>query len=259
MDYIVHEILQARILEWGAFPFSRGSSQPRDWTQVSRIARGFWTSWATREAPWRRGDTLVLRVGEWVSQRHMSALLVPCRIWGWWHGRADLAPHTHTGLQLCPTMCIPVQGQGCICSTADSASLVSRIIKQLGSTRNTHPSLRKISRGQRRLRPTQKLQSKSEVAAGSGPRLLHSLGGWLMAVSLSNSTVAYLLGGESAAADNWKASRARPLVFCILSVITQGFTTGRVFSASVFPVDRSGSPRKLSLWAVNRVDGEVLA
>ena len=30
MDYTVHGILQARILEWVAFPFSRGSSQPRD-------------------------------------------------------------------------------------------------------------------------------------------------------------------------------------------------------------------------------------
>ena len=35
MDYTVHGILQARILEWVAFLFSRGSSQPRDWTQVS--------------------------------------------------------------------------------------------------------------------------------------------------------------------------------------------------------------------------------
>ena len=50
MDYIIHGILQARILEWVAFPFSRGSSQPRDQTQVSRIAGGFFTSWATREA-----------------------------------------------------------------------------------------------------------------------------------------------------------------------------------------------------------------
>ena len=38
MDYTVPGILQARILEWVAFPFSRGSSQPRDRTQVSRIA-----------------------------------------------------------------------------------------------------------------------------------------------------------------------------------------------------------------------------
>ena len=45
MDYTAHGILQARILEWGAFPF-RGSSQPMDQTQVSRIAGGFFTSWA---------------------------------------------------------------------------------------------------------------------------------------------------------------------------------------------------------------------
>ena len=35
MDYMVHGILQARMLEWGVFPFSRGSSQPRDQTQAS--------------------------------------------------------------------------------------------------------------------------------------------------------------------------------------------------------------------------------
>ena len=44
MDYTVHEILQARILEWVAFPFSRASSQPRDQTQVSRIAGIFFSS-----------------------------------------------------------------------------------------------------------------------------------------------------------------------------------------------------------------------
>ena len=46
----VHGILQARILEWVAVPFSGGSSQPRDWTQISHIAGGFFTSCATREA-----------------------------------------------------------------------------------------------------------------------------------------------------------------------------------------------------------------
>ena len=50
MNYTVHKILQARILGWVAFPFSRGSSQPNNWTQVSHIADGFFTSWATREA-----------------------------------------------------------------------------------------------------------------------------------------------------------------------------------------------------------------
>ena len=46
---IVHRILQYRILEWVALPFFRGSSQPRDWTQVSRITGGFFTIWATQE------------------------------------------------------------------------------------------------------------------------------------------------------------------------------------------------------------------
>jgi len=62
MDYTVHGILQARILEWVAVPFSRGPSKPRDrtqvscivggfFTQVSCIAGGFFTNWAIREAP----------------------------------------------------------------------------------------------------------------------------------------------------------------------------------------------------------------
>ena len=50
VDCIVHGILQARIQEWVAFPFSRASSQRRDRTQVCHIAGGFFTSWATREA-----------------------------------------------------------------------------------------------------------------------------------------------------------------------------------------------------------------
>ena len=47
----VHEILQARIWDWVAIPFSRESSQPRDWIRVSCIAGGFFTIWATREVP----------------------------------------------------------------------------------------------------------------------------------------------------------------------------------------------------------------
>ena len=50
MDYSVHGILQARTPEWVAFPFSRGFSQPRDQTQISHIAGGFFTDWATRDA-----------------------------------------------------------------------------------------------------------------------------------------------------------------------------------------------------------------
>ena len=55
MDYSppgssVHGILQVRVLEWDAIPFSRESYLLRDWTQVSHIAGGFFTVWATREA-----------------------------------------------------------------------------------------------------------------------------------------------------------------------------------------------------------------
>ena len=50
VNYTIHGILQAGTLEWVAFPSFRGSSQPRDQTQVSRIASGFFASWATKEA-----------------------------------------------------------------------------------------------------------------------------------------------------------------------------------------------------------------
>ena len=50
MGYTVHGILQAGILEWVAFPSFRRSSQPRDQTQVSHIARQFCNIGTTREA-----------------------------------------------------------------------------------------------------------------------------------------------------------------------------------------------------------------
>ena len=50
MDYTVHGILHARIRDGIAFPFSRGSSQPRDRTLVSHIAGRFFTSCVTSEA-----------------------------------------------------------------------------------------------------------------------------------------------------------------------------------------------------------------
>ena len=49
MDFTVLGIPQARILEWVAFPFSRGSSQPRGRTGVSGIASRFFTNLAVRE------------------------------------------------------------------------------------------------------------------------------------------------------------------------------------------------------------------
>ena len=58
----VHRILQPRILEWVAISFSRGTSRPRNWIQVSHIAGRFFTNWATWKAneckntgPWSEG------------------------------------------------------------------------------------------------------------------------------------------------------------------------------------------------------------
>ena len=48
MDYTAHGILQARILEWVAYPFSRGSSQPRNRTWVSHLAGGFFANWVIK-------------------------------------------------------------------------------------------------------------------------------------------------------------------------------------------------------------------
>ena len=62
MDCTVHGILQAR-LEWVAFPFTWGSSQPRDGTQVSHSAGGFFTSWAIMEA-WGHTLTWVRTMNE---------------------------------------------------------------------------------------------------------------------------------------------------------------------------------------------------
>ena len=80
----VHGILQARILELAAMPFSRGSSQSRDWTQVSFIAGGFFTTWATKKAPntWKIHADIVFwhryvlafskRGAIWVPSKHFS-------------------------------------------------------------------------------------------------------------------------------------------------------------------------------------------
>ena len=68
VGYTVHGMLQARILEWGAFPFSRESSQPRDPIQVSHIAGGFFTSWASREAQEYWSGSLSLLQGIFPTQ-----------------------------------------------------------------------------------------------------------------------------------------------------------------------------------------------
>ena len=73
MDYnlpgsSVQGILHVRILEWVAIPFSRGSSQPRDQTQVSCIAGRFFTIWATREALFMAYLSPIKSVGPQLNQ-----------------------------------------------------------------------------------------------------------------------------------------------------------------------------------------------
>ena len=73
MDYTVHGILQDRKLEWVAFLLSRGSSQPRDQTQVSHIAGGFFTSRTTREA----------QALDWKGEKLSGSLAVPFSLSLW--------------------------------------------------------------------------------------------------------------------------------------------------------------------------------
>ena len=156
MDYSVHGILQARILEWVAFSFSRGSSQPRDRTQVSRIAGGFLTSWATREAlgsplkwvglsnsnSFPLGDVTLLKVWNYqkrftiVGGKHLvvEGIWIDPLVWGpnWNHLETSGGPHSQkrrghpqqesSGLQLIQTWraessSTDVSGEGHCCGT----------------------------------------------------------------------------------------------------------------------------------------------
>ena len=64
----VHGILQARILEWVAMTFSRGSSWFRDWTRVSHIAGRFFTIWVTGDASrvWEKWVKCLGRLCPWL-------------------------------------------------------------------------------------------------------------------------------------------------------------------------------------------------
>ena len=67
----IHGILQARILEWVAIPFSRGSPWPREQTCVSCIEGGLFTIWATRQAFYQ------------VHAKRWKPLLLPKKNWIW--------------------------------------------------------------------------------------------------------------------------------------------------------------------------------
>ena len=93
----VHGIFQARILEWVAIPFSRGSSQPRDQTQVSCMTGRFFTIWAARLAfKWcYNAVTHTIRLWAWslisIKDKRLCSdahkCCEPCREarqrWGW--------------------------------------------------------------------------------------------------------------------------------------------------------------------------------
>ena len=69
----VHGILQARILEWVAIPFSRGSSQPRDQTQVSCISGRFFTIWPPGKPICNGLNSYFSKEDMWVADKHMKA------------------------------------------------------------------------------------------------------------------------------------------------------------------------------------------
>ena len=73
-----------RILEWEAYPFSRGSSQPSNWTGVSRIAGRFFTNWATREALRPCKDKYKLKRKYLITRiPHKSGIIQSLSFWVW--------------------------------------------------------------------------------------------------------------------------------------------------------------------------------
>ena len=100
MDCTVHGILQARILEWVAFPFSRGSFQPRDQIQVSHVAGRFFTSRAYQGSP---------RILKWVAYPFSSGSSRPRN----WTGVSRIAGGFFTSWDLREALYIVV----CICQS----------------------------------------------------------------------------------------------------------------------------------------------
>ena len=122
MDYTVHGILQARILEWVAFPFSRGSSQPRDRNQVSGIA-GNSLSAEPQGKPKNTGeDSLSLLQGIFPTQELNQGLL-HCR----WILYQLSYEETPIDLQCCVNFFVVVVVQSLSCVWLFAASLTFTI------------------------------------------------------------------------------------------------------------------------------------
>ena len=76
-----HGIFQARILEWFAISFSKGSSHPRDWTRVSCLAGRFFTNWATKEA---LVNQLYSDKNKWMNEQ-INELIIPISVEKMWY------------------------------------------------------------------------------------------------------------------------------------------------------------------------------
>ena len=107
--FSVHGISQARILKWAAISFSRGSSQPRDWTQVSCVTGGFFTTeppgkskgWVSTKEIWHCFLLAHLVVASWISFLS-SSLILWCSMNhpSQWLLILSLHSHPHSGLSL---------------------------------------------------------------------------------------------------------------------------------------------------------------
>ena len=100
----IHESLQARILQWVAFPFSKGSSQPRDQTQVSHIAGGFFTSRVTGKP--KNTGVGSLSLLQWIfPTQELNQGLLHCR---WILYPTELSVQLSSVAQSCPTLRDPM-------------------------------------------------------------------------------------------------------------------------------------------------------
>ena len=105
----VHGIIQERILEWVATPFSRGSSPPRDRTQVSHVAGRFFTIWATREERWYRWSYVKSRNRDTDTENNsMDIKRGKAGGMDWEIGTDICSAATAKSLQLCPTLSDPM-------------------------------------------------------------------------------------------------------------------------------------------------------
>ena len=99
IDYTVHGMLQARILEWVAVPFSKGSSQPRNQTMVSCIAGGLFTNWAIRKAP---NEDSIKTLNDRVQRAHRLVGMSKC----WESGAPGKGMEVLHAVPICCATCL---------------------------------------------------------------------------------------------------------------------------------------------------------